>query len=83
MCSGEDVGDMYAGDVSTVHHHHPPPEKKSGGGMSTIGKLAVGAGLLAGGAGLGGAVISALRPPVAVNVPADTDTQYELSFGDE
>lgn len=55
---------------------------RGGGG---IGKLALGAGLLLGGVGLGAAIpwlLGKLSAPEAAPAAVDTDTRYQLGLGD-
>ena len=55
-------------------------------GMGTLAKLAIGAGLLGGGIGLGSAIpwlVGNLSSGVAdVVTPSDSDTQYRLGLGE-
>jgi len=59
-----------------------PPEP----GLGTLAKLAIGAGLLGGGIGLGSAIpwlVGNLSSGVAdVVTPSDSDTQYRLGLGE-
>lgn len=83
--SGDDM--IHIGNV-TYTQQQPAPQPASTG-MSTLGKVATGAALLLGGAGVGAAIplaIDALRPEPAVEAPefvdTDTDTQFRLVLPD-
>lgn len=88
--SGEEMGDMIAGDQKIIHHHYPPPAPAKWG---KVAKLALAGGLLATGFGASLAIplaISALKPTAPavqpIPVPAtdtDSDTSTELNFWDK
>ena len=77
--------EMHVGD--SIHNHYavasPPTVATVAKGVGTLGKLAIAAGLLASGAGVGALVplaLGALKPdpPAVVDTDTDTDTPWEL-----
>lgn len=83
QAAGEDVGDTILGDVTTTHVHHQSPP-------SQLGKLLLGAGLLATGVGvpIGAALVASGGKEVAEKVvervvekpvsSQDANTRYKL-----
>lgn len=79
MPAGEDMGDMIAGDQKIInHHYHQQAAAKSK--LGTLAKLAIGAGLIATGAGVTAGVPFILsawkdwKQPAAVQHATDVDT---------
>jgi hypothetical protein len=75
----EDVETMGVNVGNTVHHHYTPPPSKPAG---VLPKLAMAAGLVAAGAGMGALpwVASMLKSSDSPPPAADTDTQYEIGL---
>ena len=69
-----------------INWHSPTIVNQPERGMGTLAKLAIGAGLLGGGIGLGSAIpwlVGNLSSGVAdVVTPSDSDTQYRLGLGE-
>ena len=87
----QQLGDDYCepdGDDVGINWNSPTIVNHPKAGMGTLAKLAVGAGLLGGGIGLGSAIpwlvdrLSAGSAAPVVAPATDTDTQYRLRLGE-
>jgi hypothetical protein len=86
----EAVGSTLQIDCNTENHYHGETEtdhktKKKRNGLGRLGRIAIGAGLVASGAAVPGIpmIIKALREPAApVVIPSDENTRYSLDLGE-